>query len=116
MKTIPDCKFFSFLKGPPIIDRKPINQTLNETQELRLQCVAKGNPPPFITWTKVPDSTPIDAPDGVITINNVNKTHSGVYQCRATNGIESDALATSSVIVYRKLSVFHDFSPPTHCV
>ena len=82
---------------PPIIVRRTSIQILNETGELRLKCYATGNPRPFITWTKLPDPTPLDSPDGVLTIYKANKTHSGIYQCRASNGVGRDATALSSV-------------------
>lgn len=82
---------------PPTIVRRTSTQILNETGELRLECHATGNPRPFITWTKVPDPTPLDSPDGVLTIYKANKTHSGIYQCRASNGVGRDATTLSSV-------------------
>ena len=93
---------------PPTIVRRTSTQILNETGELRLKCYATGNPRPFITWTKVPDPTTLDSPDGVLTIYKANKTHSGIYQCRASNGVGRDATALSSVRFNCKF-VFNSF-------
>ena len=102
-----DLKTFPVL-DPPTIVRRTSTQILNETGELRLECYATGNPRPFITWTEVPDPTPLDSPDGVLTIYKANKTHSGIYQCRASNGVGRDATALSSVRFNCKF-VFHYF-------
>jgi len=37
--------------------------------------------------------------DGALILNNVNKSDTGVYQCRASNGIGSDAMVSSVVTV-----------------
>lgn len=92
---------------PPSIIRGPINQTANETQDLRLFCNATGNPQPQITWSK--GSVRIGKPSiaGVLIVNSVNKTHSGVYQCIASNGISSNAYAWFTVTVNYKPRAMH---------
>ena len=49
--------------------------------------------------TKGPDHTPMKSVDGALILNNVNKSDTGVYQCRASNGIGSDAMVSSVVTV-----------------
>ena len=90
---------FYFFVVPPTINKGPTNKTLNESSDLELFCNATGNPPPDIAWSKVavPSVQPLF--DEVLIVKNINKTDAGVYQCRASNGIGSDAFATSVVTV-----------------
>lgn len=90
--------FFAFVDPSSIVSRH-VNKTVNETQDIRLLCNATGKPQPHITWTKGPDHTPMKSVDGALILNNVNKSDTGVYQCRASNGIGSDAMVSSVVTV-----------------
>ena len=81
----------------PSIDSEVLNQTLNETQDMRVVCIASGNPQPVITWSKAPSSKSLSSIDGALTARNVSKTDSGVYQCRASNEIGNDAIVTFSL-------------------
>ena len=96
--------FFLFLDPPSIISG-PINQTVNETRDLRLSCNATGNPQPLITWSKGLVRIGVPLVDDALIVNNVNKSDSGVYQCSASNGIGRDAKASSTVTVNCKLQV-----------
>ncbi|XP_067052633.1 neural cell adhesion molecule 1-like [Acropora muricata] len=86
----------------PSIDSEVLNQTLNETQDMRMVCTASGNPQPVITWSRAPSSKSLSSIDGVLTARNVSKTDSGVYQCRASNEIGNDAIVTFSLGVNYK--------------
>jgi len=96
--------FLAFVDPPSIVSRH-VNKTVNETQDLRLVCDATGNPQPHISWTKGPDRTPIKSVDGALILNNVNKSDTGVYQCRASNGIGSDAMVSSHLTVNCKFHI-----------
>lgn len=96
--------FYRFL-DPPSIVSGPINQTVNETRDLRLSCNATGNLQPLITWSKGLVRIGVPSADGVVIVTNVNKSDSGVYQCSASNGIGRDAKASSTVTVNCKLHV-----------
>lgn len=98
-----------FFVVPPSIDKGPTNKTVNESSDLELFCNATGNPPPNITWSKVAVPPVQLSFDEVLTVKNTNKTDSGVYQCRASNGIGSDAFASSVVTVRCKLKKFNEF-------
>ncbi|XP_068686464.1 hemicentin-2-like isoform X2 [Montipora foliosa] len=91
---------------PPRIISAQRNLTLNETQDLRLKCNASGNPKPDIIWTKIPYPSPLHSVEGVVIVKNTNKNESGVYQCRASNGIEEDAIATASVVINYAPTIF----------
>lgn len=66
---------------------------------MRVVCTASGNPQPVVTWSNVPSGKSLSSIDGVLTARNVSKTDSGVYQCRASNGIGNDAIVTFSLAV-----------------
>ena len=70
-------------------------------------CNATGNPQPQITWSKESEPNPLDSIDGALTMKNVNKSDSGVYLCSASNGIGSDTIALSTVIVNCKLNFLY---------
>ena len=90
---------------PPEIKRGPVSQTVNDSGYLELFCNATGNPPPNITWSKVEDPAVQLPSDKLLKLKNVSKTDSGVYQCRASNGIGSDAISSANVTVNCKLEV-----------
>lgn len=94
-----DRNMFYFFVVPPSIDKGPSNKTLNESSDLELFCNATGNPLPNITWSKVAVPSVQLLAYEVLTVKNINRTVSGVYQCKASNGIGSDAFATSVVTV-----------------
>jgi len=98
-----------FFVVPPSIYKGPTNKTVNESSDLQLFCNATGNPSPNITWSKVAVPPVQLSLDKVLRVKNTNKTDSGVYQCRASNGIGSDAFASSVVTVRCKLTGFNEF-------
>ncbi|XP_068733687.1 neural cell adhesion molecule 2-like isoform X3 [Montipora capricornis] len=87
---------------PPSMIKRQDSQTVNETDDLRLVCIASGNPPPKITWTKRPSPSLLNSTDGVLVVKGAVKADSGYYQCKASNGIGEDAISTSSVMVNYK--------------
>lgn len=100
-----DGNMFYFFLVPPSIYIGPSNKTVNESSDLALFCNATGTPPPKITWSKVAVPPVQLSFDEALTVNNINKTDSGVYQCRASNGIGSDVFASSFVTVRCKLKL-----------
>ncbi|KAL9964707.1 hypothetical protein ACROYT_G028383 [Oculina patagonica] len=88
---------------PPGIKRGPTaSQPVNESGDLELFCNATGNPPPNITWSRAADPSVQLSVDEVLKVRNISKTDSGVYQCRASNGIGSVVLASVNVTVNYK--------------
>lgn len=83
----------------PSISIGPISQTVNESDDLELFCNATGRPTPQITWYRVTDPS-VQLPNGTaLKVKNINRTDSGVYQCRASNGIGTDVCASANVTV-----------------
>ncbi|PFX16317.1 Hemicentin-2 [Stylophora pistillata] len=87
---------------PPSIDTKPISQAVNESDNLRLFCNATGHPTPQITWFKKTDSLVPLTVGTALNVTNMSRTDSGVYKCRASNGIGTDAFASANVTVNSK--------------
>ncbi|XP_066024471.1 hemicentin-1 isoform X2 [Pocillopora verrucosa] len=83
----------------PTIDIRPISQAVNKSNNLELFCNATGHPTPQITWYKLADPSELLTVGTVLNVMNMNRTDSGVYQCRASNGIGIDAFASANVTV-----------------
>lgn len=96
-------ELFCNVSVPPTIHKGPANRAVNETSDLELFCNATGNPLPNITWSKVGNRAVQLSVDEVLKVENISKNESGVYQCRASNGIGGDALASWIVTVNCKL-------------
>ena len=72
---------------------------MNESDDLELFCNATGRPTPQIKWYRVTDPS-VQLPNGTaLKVKNINRTDSGVYQCRASNGIGTDVCASVNVTV-----------------
>lgn len=70
-----------------------------------LECLATGNPPPIISWSRA-DSKAIDVynakvlGNGNLVIADVSSKHSGVYLCRATTpGTRNYTVAAANLTV-----------------
>ncbi|XP_014272769.1 roundabout homolog 2 [Halyomorpha halys] len=75
-------------KPPPIIEIGPTNQTLPLQSFATLSCQVRSDPPARLRWTK--DGVPIQDgdritihPSGVLRIDDLDATDSGVYTCSA---------------------------------
>ena len=92
----------------PTIDIRPISQAVNKSNNLELFCNATGHPTPQITWYKLADPSELLTVGTVLNVMNMNRTDSGVYQCRASNGIGIDAFASANVTVNSELKLIQD--------
>nr|CAD7586915.1 unnamed protein product [Timema genevievae] len=96
----------------------PRPTTVVQGSTITLDCVANGNPKPWITWLKdgiTLDMAHLDGPflkigTGSLQISNVQEKDSGTYQCRAENRDDSGD-ATANVDV-QELSFIYDLVPP----
>ncbi|XP_035698167.1 hemicentin-2-like [Branchiostoma floridae] len=74
------------------------SQTAWVSDDVTLQCVADGNPPPNITWTRAGLAMPSkihrlsnDVRACSVTVRNIQTNDTGTYLCTADNGVkESD--------------------------
>ena len=78
---------------------RPLSQTVNESDNLELFCNATGHPAPQITWYKLADPLMPLSNDTALKVKNINRTDSGVYRCRASNGIGTGVCASATVTV-----------------
>ena len=67
-----------------------------------MTCAASGKPNPSIKWTKV-GSSDFLSNASLLTVVNVTRPRTAnskiQYQCMASNGVETPATATASIIV-----------------
>ena len=80
------------------IEPRYLQLTLGASMEFR--CVATGNPPPTIAWTRgedgqLPDYATVD--HGVFRIPSVSKADEAEYYCKATN---PSGMSTVRTILY----------------
>ena len=92
-------QFYSLSVDAPKIDMRPLSQTVNESDNLELFCNATGRPAPQITWYKVADTLVPLSNGRALKVKNINRTGSGVYRCRASNGIGTGVCASATVTV-----------------
>ncbi|XP_035698147.1 nectin-4-like [Branchiostoma floridae] len=71
---------------------EPVTATVSDS--VTLQCVADGNPPPNITWSRNGilmrsnvGTVPRDVIIGAIQLKNVQTNDTGTYLCKASNGV-----------------------------
>ena len=72
----------------PTVVVSPATLTVNEGAPASFQCSANGNPEPTVAWSKLDSQSKIAqsaVSGGMLQINQVTKTDSGMYQCAATN-------------------------------
>ncbi|XP_075981849.1 hemicentin-1-like isoform X2 [Anticarsia gemmatalis] len=81
----------------PEIERKHKKETftpLRGDPELKIECKAKGNPEPTITWKKddsdITPGTVYDVQGGVLIIKNIDEKSGGLYVCLARNKLGND--------------------------
>lgn len=89
----------------------PEDLTAAEGDDARLSCRATGKPNPTISWTL--DASPVTQnirarvdDDGSLTIINVRVTDAGLYECKASNSVQTiTASATLKVLVKPVITV-----------
>ncbi|KAL4660700.1 protogenin A-like [Arapaima gigas] len=91
-------------QGPQII-AGPQNLTVSLHKNIVLECLATGNPPPLISWSRA-DQKPMDVfstrvlGHGNLVIEDMKLQHAGVYICRATMpGTRNYTIATANLTV-----------------
>ncbi|XP_068733723.1 limbic system-associated membrane protein-like [Montipora capricornis] len=95
-----NCTQLIILEPPTITVLSP-NQTVNESNDVRLSCHASGTPPPSITWSKASNEEKTLNSSTVLSLKNINRNQDGLYQCIANNG-PGKAIASVRVTVHCK--------------
>lgn len=67
---------------------------------LHVPCSASGLPEPKIEWTKVEENGPLLG--GELRFGAISQQDTGVYECRAKNGVEQDLVARTKLTVLGK--------------
>ncbi|XP_068685548.1 tyrosine-protein phosphatase Lar-like isoform X2 [Montipora foliosa] len=81
--------------GPPNIIAISANQTVNEGNDLTLNCTASGNPLSNITWTRLLDNSVVTMP-----LTKIQRQDEGSYRCTANNSIGNPASRDVFITVY----------------
>ncbi|XP_068733604.1 fibroblast growth factor receptor 1-A-like [Montipora capricornis] len=89
-----------FVVAPPNITAISANQTVNEGNDLTLNCTAGGNPVPNITWTR-----PFDDRVGTLPLTKISRMDEGRYRCTANNGIGNPASKDVFITVHYQPSI-----------
>jgi len=79
--------------APPTVSIEPARQTIGQGKDTELRCVATGNPPPRVSWSKAGEdlsSPSLLVTGNTITVRNAVVADRGVYLCTAENSAGSD--------------------------
>ncbi|XP_068685522.1 hemicentin-1-like isoform X2 [Montipora foliosa] len=98
-----NCTQLIILEPPTITVISP-NQTVNESNDVRLSCHASGTPPPSITWSKASNEEKTLNSSTVLSLKNINRNQDGLYLCTAING-PGKAIASVRVTVHYSPSI-----------
>ena len=88
---------YSFFTDPPNITYITLDETVNETDTVTLNCTADGKPTPNITWTSPRGSKISFEPS--FTFSITSKLDEGIYNCTADNGVGTAVFATVNITV-----------------
>ena len=90
---------------PVFVVKPPSSKTTKKGATVVLNCTAKGDPHPVISWRKENGLLPVgryEIRDGSLIIRNVKKTDSGVYDCTATSAGVSHSHVNTTLTVHFK--------------
>ncbi|XP_014600912.1 PREDICTED: fasciclin-2 isoform X1 [Polistes canadensis] len=88
----------------PTIEERSTPVDIIEGENQKIECKAKGKPPPRFSWIQSltkqnlssTDRFTVNPDTGDLTITNVNREDAGEYECTATNAADS---ATTNIVV-----------------
>mgnify|MGYP003530007806 CR=1 FL=1 len=78
----------------PTFTRRPEDTVAAEGSTVQLICQASGHPRPTFSWTKDMEQLGLDPRltddgDGILTIRNIQDSDRAVYQCYASNAVQT---------------------------
>jgi len=85
---------------PPEITHISDSQTLNNGDQVTLNCTVDGNPTPNISWTRLSDNSVVTFP-----LTVTGKQDEGNYRCTANNGIGKPMTRDTSITVHFPASI-----------
>ena len=86
------------------ITHKPSSITVEEGQNVSLQCKATGLPLPGVTWRKAFSKLPVKRSsivNGNLSIRSITKADSGTYACSAKNLLGDDSAVALVMVIKR---------------
>ena len=99
------CYIMCLISVAPFVEVIPQTVTVIEGGNITLVCDISGVPAPSILWTQI-GSSKVVSHDSSLTIVNVSRPGTPdnmiQYQCTASNGVETPAMATVNVTVHCK--------------
>ncbi|MCL4146466.1 UNVERIFIED_CONTAM: hypothetical protein GTU68_061653 [Idotea baltica] len=85
-----------------VVAKSPPEQRVNKGESATVECQAKGNPEPVITWSRESGHLPsgLKQEEGYsMTLENVDRHVEGVYTCTADNGVGEAVSASMKIVV-----------------
>ncbi|CAH1229530.1 KIRREL3 [Branchiostoma lanceolatum] len=81
---------------PPVVTPEHPSVRVAEGESVQMSCHVNSSPVTRVTWTRLANGEPTDITDssGALHMENVSRSHAGLYECRADNGIKPAAAAT----------------------
>ncbi|XP_035688718.1 uncharacterized protein LOC118424281 [Branchiostoma floridae] len=83
---------------------------LKQGDTLRLKCTTDSNPKSSFSWRRLNNTlspvAEVNATSGALTIHDVRKNDTGIYQCRAHNGLDPDGRWNVKVTIQSDEPVF----------
>ena len=95
--------YFCF-KVRALITHTPSSITVEEGQNVSLQCKATGLPVPRVTWRKAFSKLPVkrsSIANGNLSIRSITKADSGTYACSAKNLLGDDSAVALVMVINR---------------
>ena len=93
--------FFFFFSVEAQVQALHCPSSVTEGSSVNLQCNATGNPSPNITWIWQ-DTGIVLGSNGHFVLVDVHRSHTGIYQCHAWNGIGNSSINTCYLDVFCK--------------
>ena len=93
---------------PPQVTSEPAdgNVVVKKGSSVSIKCVARGNPRPEVSWSKVNEVDVVGRGE-IMELSQVTRHHEGVYQCSASNGVGKTATSQIHLRVLCKLYILY---------